>query len=60
MDKDDEERMNLTFIRLSEALQRSRMMHEAVANSAGKLLVEQVEKFLEEQNGLHDDGQSER
>lgn len=60
MNSDDEERLNAAMIRMSEALQRSRQMHEAVADSAGKLLVNQVEKFLEEQNGLSDDGQSER
>lgn len=60
MNSDDEERLNAAMIRMNEALQRSRQMGEAITNSAGKLLVEQIEKFLEEQNGIHNDGQSER
>ena len=60
MSEEDDERLRKAMIRMSEALERSRQMHEAMADSAGKLLVNQVEKFLEEQNGIQDDGQSER
>lgn len=60
MSDDNEERLRKAFIRMSEALERSRQMHEAMADSAGKLLVNQIEEFLEEQNGIQDDGQSER
>jgi hypothetical protein len=53
---DDEERLRLAMIRIGEAMKRSRIMSEALTDSASKLLVEQVEKFLEEHNGIQDDG----
>lgn len=59
-DERDEERLRAAMIRMSEALERSRMMGEAITASAGERLVEQVEKFLEEHNGIQDDGRAER